>query len=127
MGGAARRLWGEYTEEVTKSDDFWRKFPTKSVKDFVADWKEKFEKLEWMPVQDRDGGNAGEIFGEHVSGQDDPKVRPSESKDGPLLLIVVCRRFGRSTLIMAGELRVFAKKTAEHLFLPGVEPNRTRF
>ncbi|OBT81995.1 hypothetical protein VE02_09312 [Pseudogymnoascus sp. 03VT05] len=40
----------------------WKHFPATPVKEFFADWEGKYKSLEWMPVQDKGGGQSGEIF-----------------------------------------------------------------
>ena len=40
----------------------WKHFPATPVKEFFADWEGKYKSLEWMPVQDKGGGQNGEIF-----------------------------------------------------------------
>ncbi|RFU31838.1 hypothetical protein B7463_g4507, partial [Scytalidium lignicola] len=46
----------------------WKHFPSKPIKDFFEDWKEKYNSLEWMPIQDKDGRAWGEIFSQKRMG-----------------------------------------------------------
>ncbi|OBT40091.1 hypothetical protein VE00_09356 [Pseudogymnoascus sp. WSF 3629] len=40
----------------------WKHFPATPVKEFFTDWEGKYKSSEWMPVQDKRGGQSGEIF-----------------------------------------------------------------
>ncbi|KFY86154.1 hypothetical protein V500_07827 [Pseudogymnoascus sp. VKM F-4518 (FW-2643)] len=40
----------------------WKHFPATPVKEFFTDWEGKYKSFEWMPVQDKGGGQSGEIF-----------------------------------------------------------------
>lgn len=46
----------------------WKHFPSKPIKEFFKDWEEKYNSLEWMPIQDRDGGKCGNILSQKQLG-----------------------------------------------------------
>lgn len=46
----------------------WKHFPSTPIKEFFKDWEEKYTSLEWIPVQDRDGRESGEIFSQKRMG-----------------------------------------------------------
>ncbi|KFY33782.1 hypothetical protein V494_07328 [Pseudogymnoascus sp. VKM F-4513 (FW-928)] len=40
----------------------WKHFPSKPINEFFRDWEEKYTSLEWIPIQDKNGREGGEIF-----------------------------------------------------------------
>ncbi|OBT58501.1 hypothetical protein VE04_01214 [Pseudogymnoascus sp. 24MN13] len=40
----------------------WKHFPSKPIKEFFKDWEKKYTSLEWIPIQDKNGRETGEIF-----------------------------------------------------------------
>ncbi|KAF8854625.1 hypothetical protein BDZ45DRAFT_676825 [Acephala macrosclerotiorum] len=71
LGGESQRI--DSAEEEETSGLHWRNFPTTCVKDYLDTWMRKYNALDWMPMQVELGHPGGEIWGEHVSGQDTPK------------------------------------------------------
>jgi hypothetical protein len=59
---------------------FWKHFPSKPIKEFFKDWEEKYNSLEWMPIQVEDGGKSGDIFSQESLG--------TASKDPAVSLLV---------------------------------------
>ncbi|OBT76330.1 hypothetical protein VF21_03329 [Pseudogymnoascus sp. 05NY08] len=46
----------------------WKHFPSKPIKEFFKDWEEKYTSLEWIPIQDKNGRESGEIFSQKKVG-----------------------------------------------------------
>ena len=47
---------------------FWKRFSSKPVKEFFEDWQEKYSSLEWIPIQDKNGGPRGRIISQESMG-----------------------------------------------------------
>ncbi|KAI9743762.1 MAG: hypothetical protein M1818_002495 [Claussenomyces sp. TS43310] len=47
---------------------FRKHVPSKPLKEFFDDWKERYNSLEWMPLQDKNGDASGEIFSQKKMG-----------------------------------------------------------
>ncbi|KFY82128.1 hypothetical protein V500_10797 [Pseudogymnoascus sp. VKM F-4518 (FW-2643)] len=65
-------LYGAWLLLDTEADRdaglLWKHFSSKPIKEFFKDWEDKYNSLEWMPIQNKNGGKSGDILSQKKLG-----------------------------------------------------------
>lgn len=75
----------------------WKHFPSKPIKEFFKDWEEKYTSLEWIPIQDKNGMESGEIFSQKRVG--------TASEDLAVSLLAFTGTYRRNVLTLLKEIQ----------------------